>query len=163
MHKTTAIIISALFILQGCASSPTEERKSSNVTSNPSGAVVYVNGLEIGKTPLQRNLFDDFPAGWKGSVYQAQGLLMMKMEGCKDYALQVNDFILRNPIHAELECSEASIPEKSTPAAATQIKAISKTESATEKRLNELENLYKKGIISKDEYQKNRERILSEL
>lgn len=171
MYKPTAIIISSLYLLQGCANSPTEQQKLPNVTSNPSRAIVYANGLEIGKTPLKRNLFDDFPAGWQNSVYTAQGVLIMKKVGCKDYTLKINDRILSEPIHAELECDNVSAFEKLTPAVRAQNKiknidenkAKSKTEGTTQKRLKELEGLFKKGIITKDEYQTTRARILNEL
>lgn len=159
MFKTIITIFSTLLLLQGCAGTPIEQQKSPNVTSTPSGAVVYANNLEIGKTPLQRNLYDEFPAGWQGSTYTAQGVLMMKMEGCEDYALKINDRILSKPIHADLKCDTASAPKKSIAVETTQ----KKTESATEKRLKEVEALFKKGIITEDEYQKTRERILSEL
>lgn len=163
MHKTKITIICALFLLQGCAGSSLNQQKSPNVTSSPAGATVFANGLEIGKTPLLRDLYDDFPAGWKGATYTAQGVLMMKMEGCKDYTLKINDRILSKPIHAELECNRVSAPEKPTPTMAAQTKTKNSTESATEKRLRELESLYKKGIVTEAEYQNTRARILSEL
>lgn len=160
MFKTTVIIISILFVLQGCADLSTKQPKPPSVTSSPSGATVYADILELGKTPLQANLYDAFPAGWQNSIYQAQGVLIVKKEGCKDYTLKVSDLILSKPIHAELECSETGLSEKPTGVVTTQTQ---KPQNATEKRLNELEALYKKEIISKEEYQKTRARILSEL
>lgn len=154
MQKTITFI-SAIFLLQACTASSTKQSNTPNVTSNPSGAVVYANGLEIGKTPLQRNLYDEFPTGWQGTIYTAQGVLTMKMDDCKDFALKINDRILSEPIHADLECSEASSTEKSAPVAVPQ--------EGTEARLRKLEALYKKGLITKEEYKKTRERILSEL
>ena len=153
MNKT--IIISALLLLQGCAGFSAKQDKPASVTSTPSGATVYANILELGKTPLKHNLYDAFPAGWKNSIYQAQGVLVVKKEGCKDYTLKVSDLILSKPIHAELECGEMSKPVKMTP--------VNTTRSSTEQRLKDAEALFKKGVITKDEYQKTRERILSEL
>lgn len=131
-----------------------------SVTSTPSGAGVYVNGVEIGKTPLHANLYDEFPAGWKNSIYQAQGVLQVKMEGCQDFILKVSDSILSKPIHAELNCSKSSQPAILK---AVAVPAKPKALSNTEKRLGELDALYKKGVITKEEYQKTRARILSEL
>ena len=156
MFKTSGLIIGAIVLLQGCASSPPSQQKA-NVTSNPSGATVYANILELGKTPLKYNLYDAFPAGWQNSIYQAQGILSVKMDGCKDYTLKINDLILRNPIHAELECSEENKSENAIPA------VKSTPNSGTEKRLEELQALFKKGVITEDEYKKTRERILNEL
>ena len=158
-----AIIICTLFLLQGCAGSLVESEKPASVTSSPSGATVFANILELGKTPLKHNLYDAFPGGWQNSIYQAQGVLVVKKDGCKDYTLKVSDFILSKPIHAELECNKVSTAEKPTPAVTTQAETRTDTESGTEKRLKKLEGLFKKGLITKDEYQRNRERILSEL
>lgn len=157
MHKTI-IIICTLLLLQGCAGSSVKQQETPTVTSSPSGATVFANGLEIGKTPLKRNLFDDFPAGWQGAVYTAQGVLMMKMAGCKDYQLKINDRILSQPIHAELECNKVSATETSPPVAAPQ-----KETKETEARLKKLEALYQKGLVTKEEYKMTRERILNEL
>jgi len=160
MFKPTFMIISAFFLLQGCAGSSTKKDETPSVTSSPSGAAVFANILELGQTPLQANLYDAFPAGWQNSIYQAQGVLVVKKDGCKDYTLKVNDLILSKPIHAELECSKASKPEKTTAAA---MPPMVTTPSSTEKRVEELEALQKKGVITEDEYKKTRERILSEL
>jgi hypothetical protein len=174
MTKTTRIIAStivgAMVLLQGCSGSSVKQKNLANVTSNPSGATVYANILELGKTPLRHNLFDAFPAGWQNSVYQAQGILIVKKEGCDDFTLKVTDHILRNPIHAELKCSETSKTKESMPVVksgvtATVAPTVTPTATqrgGTEKRLVELEALYKKGVITKDEYKTTRERILNE-
>jgi hypothetical protein len=165
MHKIIPGILFLLqiFLLQSCASTSVKQQKA-NVTSSPAGALVYANGLEIGKTPLKRNFFDDFPAGWKGGVYSAQGVLMMKMAGCKDFALKVNDRILSEPIHAELECSNIRTNNTSTDVSATEKSTSAAAPPAdTEARLKKLEALQQKGLITKEEYQKTRERILNEI
>ena len=79
---------------------------------------------------------------------------MLKMDGCEDYSLQVNDYILSKPIHVELKCGEVSEADDLSPAT---------TDSGAEKRLEELEALYNKGIITQEEYNATRERILNEL
>lgn len=155
MFKTTTTIISAFLLLQGCAGSSIKQPKPANVTSIPSGATVYANNLELGKTPLKRNLYDDFPAGWQNSIYQAQGVLIVKKDGCKDFTLKINDAILRNPIHAELKCRKVSKTEIPAPVASSQ--------NETEARLKKLDALLKKGLVTKEEYKKTRERILSEI
>lgn len=155
MFKTTGIIISTVVLLQGCSGLSVKQQKLPSVTSSPSGAVVYANILELGKTPLTHNLYDAFPAGWQNSTYQAQGILIVKMDGCKDYTLKVSDFILSKPIHADLECSKTTQSKKLTP--------VKNSPGSAEKRFEELEALYKKGVITKDEYKKTRERILNEL
>ena len=155
MFKATGIILSAVVLMQGCSGLSVKQQKLPSVTSNPSGAVVYANILELGKTPLTHNLYDAFPAGWQNSTYQAQGILIIKMDGCKDYTLKISDLILSKPIHADLECSKVIKSEKVTP--------IMGSHGHAEKRFEELEALYKKGVITEDEYKKTRERILNEL
>jgi len=159
MFKATGMVASAIvctiLLLPGCSSVSELEQDQANVTSNPPGATVIANSLELGETPLHYNLYDAFPAGWENSTYQAQGVLTVKKDGCKDYTLKVNDYILRKPIHAELKCSAVNTSEKST--------KIVTPPGETERRLEELEALYKKGVITKDEYKTTRERILSEL
>ena len=155
MFKATGMIISAMVLLQGCSGLSVKQQKLPSVTSSPSGAVVYANILELGKTPLTHNLYDAFPAGWKNSMYQAQGILMVKKDGCKEYTLKINDLILSKPIHADLTFNLVKKSEKTTP--------VMNSRGQAEKRFEELEALYKNGVITKDEYKKTRERILSEL
>jgi hypothetical protein len=164
MLKAAGLIVSAIVLLQGCSGSSIKEQNQANVTSNPSGATVYANLLEIGKTPLRQNLYDVFPAGWQNATYQAQGVLSVKKDGCKDFTLKVSDYILSKPIHAELKCNSVTQSVKSSP----EIKGVTPVTQntpigGTGKRLNELEALYKKGVITKDEYTTTRERILNEL
>ena len=153
MIKATGVIISAIIIAQGCSGSSAKKQQA-DVTSHPSGAAVYANGVELGETPLHYKLYKAFPASWKDAMYQAHGVLVLKMDGCEDFSLQVNDYILSNPIHAELKCSEASKSEEL---------ATTTSDSGAEKRLEELEALYHKGLITKEEYSTTRERILNEL
>ena len=153
-NKSTLVIVSAVILLQGCLDSSVKQQRPADVTSSPPSATVYADGQKLGKTPLKYNLYDAFPAGWKDSMYQAQGVLMVKMHGCEDYTLKVSDSVLRKPVHAELICSEVSKAKKPAEVA---------PHGGTEKRLKELEALYKKGIITKDEYSSTRQRILNEL
>ena len=165
MYKTVGLIFCAIVLLQGCSGSSVKEQNQPNVTSNPTGAAVFANILELGKTPLRHNLYDAFPAGWNNSIYQAQGVLVVKMNGCKDFTLKVSDYILSKPVHAELECTEENKTKKSTPLAtpAAPTTSVTTTGGVTEKRLKELEAMLKKGIITKDEYKATRVRILNEL
>ena len=166
MIKTAGIILSVSILLPGCAAYSDKHEKPANVTSNPSGAEVYADGKKLGVTPLHYKLYKAFPASWKDAMYQAHGVLTVKHDGCKDFTLDVNDYILSNPIHAELECTETG--ESASTTTGTQDKdqseVIPAAQSAgtTEQRLIELEDLYSKGVITKDEYTATRERILSE-
>jgi hypothetical protein len=100
-------------------------------------------------------------------MYQAQGMLMVKMDGCEDFTLQVNDYVLSNPIHADLVCSDEITPEVET-MVNQEVKgpvdeAIASPQNEIENRLKELEDLYERGVITREEYRETRERILSEI
>jgi len=167
MLNPKVLVISAVTMLQGCSGSTVKGEGPANVTSNPSGAEVYANGEKLGVTPLNYKLYKAFPAGWKNMMYQAQGVLMVKMDGCEDFTLQVNDYVLSDPIHAELVCSDKIAPEvKST--VNQEVKrpvgeTVASPPSEIENRLNELEDLYEKGVITREEYRETRERILNEI
>ena len=142
MLKAVGLIIVAIVLLQGCSGSSIKDQNQPNVTSNPSGATVYADILELGKTPLRHDLYDAFPAGWRNSTYQAQGVLSVKKDGCKDFTLKVSDYILSKPIHAELKCNSMSKSEKSAPEVngVTPVTQVAPS-SGTEKRLKDLEAL----------------------
>lgn len=163
MHKAMIVIISSL--LFGCSMSTTKQANVADVTSNPAGATVYANGLILGETPLQHALYEAFPASWSGGTYQARGVLTLKKAGCEEYTLKISDYILSQPIHADLKCSPTSTTQ--TKNNNTENSAILSTakpvQNTIEKRISELEALYNKGVITKDEYEKNRARILNEL
>jgi hypothetical protein len=155
MYKVILMVISSILLSQGCSGSSVKQQKPADVTSNPSGATVYADDQKLGETPLRYKLYEAFPAGWKNAMFQAQGVLKVKTDGCEDFTLRVSDNVLSKPIHAELKCSEANKTEKSTTAVIPH--------SGIEKKLEELDALKKKGIITKDEYDATRMRILNEL
>ena len=167
MGRYTGLTLAIVIVLQGCSMSATKNAPA-NVTSEPSKATVYANGLAIGETPLHADLYKAFPASWIDWVYQASGVLMVKKEGCQDFVLKVNDYILSKPIHAPLEChavvkNEAETPVKDSINKPAVTSGKSKASSAIEVRLRKLEDLHKKGLITPDEYKANRKRILDEL
>jgi hypothetical protein len=167
MFKATGLVILAVITLSGCSGSTMKQEGQADVTSSPAGATVYANGEKLGVTPLHYKLYKAFPAGWKDMMFQAQGVLMVKMDGCEDYILNVNDYILSNPIHAELKCDEVDRSALQAPAQqdsgnASQQRTIL-PEGEVETRLRKLESLYQDEVITEDEYKATRKRILEEL
>ena len=158
----------ALVVLAIQACSSGVKSTEPNVTSTPSGAVVYSGQQKLGITPLRVDLPEAFPARWgNGFTFQASGLLIMKRAGCEDYTLRVSDAIISKPIHAKLKCDKNYVaPAQSPmhmPAASPARKMNKKNMSKIEKRLSELKGLFKKGVITQDEYNATRKRILKEL
>lgn len=168
MLKVTGMILGAVLLLQGCSGSSVKEGKPANVTSVPSGASVYANGVKLGVTPLQHNLYKAFPAGWSNWEYSATGVLMVKKAGCEDYVLRINDYILSKPIHAELKCTKVVEHKDAMPAVSDEKKKVLtapavKSSSDIENRLRKVKDLYEKGIITQDEYSETRKRILGDI
>jgi hypothetical protein len=166
IFNTTGFLCLAIVALPGC-SGALKDKGAANVTSEPSGATVYANGEKLGVTPLHHELYKAFPATWNNMMFQAQGVLMVKMDGCEDYILNVNDYILSRPIHAELRCDSAVAPVLQMPAQEDAGKAsqqkVTFARGQAESRLKELESLYHSGLITEDEYKTIRRRILDGL
>ena len=167
MLNLKLLLISTVITIQGCSGSTIQEEGPASVTSNPSGAEVYANGQKLGETPLHYKLYKAFPAGWKNMMYQAQGVLMVKMDGCEDFILQVNDYVLSKPVHAELVCSDKITPDAKSKGI-LEVKSpvgesFASPQSDIEDRLNQLKDLYKRGVITTEEYSETRERILNEI
>ena len=70
--RTVVAILLAALLLSGCV------RRSLTVKSNPPGALVYLNGVEVGRTPMTR----DF--SWYGTydvVLRKEGYETLKTRG----------------------------------------------------------------------------------
>ena len=164
MLKKIIPLCLVILFMQACGSSSVKEG-APNVTSSPSGASVFANGVKLGVTPLKTDLFKSFPASWQGWKLSATGVLAIKKSGCEDFAIKVNDGILIKPIHAKLKCNAKVVTPVSAPIRkdVRPVKKPQKKMSKIEKRLNELTELHKKGVITDAEYKNTRKRILSEM
>jgi len=136
------------------------------VDSDPSQATVIADGVELGVTPLTFNPSDIFRAGITGGgdgllAYRYTGKLIVKKAGCKDSVTEVDDNILSKDIHVKLECD----PDYRPPAA--PVVSVPETQqvmpASAEERLQRIEALHKKGLISNDEYRQLRQRVLDTL
>ncbi len=141
------------------------------IASDPAGATVLADGVEIGATPLTFSPSDAFRSGFTGGsgsgllVYRYYGKLALKKAGCKDYVTEVNDNLLSGDIQVKLECDPdyrppappAAPPPASAPAQQPDMPA------SAEQRLMRIESLHEKGLISDEEYRQLRQRILDTL
>ena len=162
------LLLPTLIILASCSAVPMKGSMT-RVESVPAGADVIANGVKIGVTPMEIEP-STFPASWNNWEYQASGVLILRKAGCEEYSVKVNDGILAKGIHANLNCSVVSRTEapskiESQPAMQVQPKGSmpSAASSGVESRLMELQNLYKKGLITEEEYKATKKRILNEL
>lgn len=53
---TKTLLFAAVILLSGCATIISGSRQEVEIASDPSSAKVYINEIEIGNTPVQRNL-----------------------------------------------------------------------------------------------------------
>ncbi len=68
------ILLSSILLITSCATIISGSRQNVEITSEPSSAKVYINEIEIGNTPVQKNLK-------RNQEYQ----LILKLDGYKTY------------------------------------------------------------------------------
>lgn len=162
-------LLAAATVLSGCAgmgSSSESQAGRIRITSEPAGAVAYADGAELGATPLQIVPGNHFRSGFVGFSYRYVGKLALKKAGCETWSTEVNDAILSKDIHARLKCDpNYQAPSPSAPAAGNAAESISNLPSRdqTIERLERIEALHKKGLISDEEYKQLRARIIEKL
>lgn len=156
---------------------PSSDGKQIEIRSNPAGAEVLANGRSIGITPLTVTPDTVWNTGFRtakdyGVNYQFVGNLTIRMPGCKDYATEVDDSLLRKDIAVQLECGADYRPLTAAPgqtapgtgrAPAYAPADYETSEEIMARRLRRLDGLRDRGLITEDEYQQVRRRILGEL
>ncbi|MDD5388574.1 MAG: PEGA domain-containing protein [Gallionellaceae bacterium] len=141
-------------LLGGCGGmSVSEKTDRIKLASDPAGATAYADGNELGATPLEISPGAHFRSGFIGMSYRYYGKLSFKRPGCEPYAVEVNDAVLARDVHAKLKCDPGYHPPSLAAAA---------DDKYTE-RLERIETLRKKGLISDKEYKALRKHILDEL
>ena len=162
--KIQAIALSAAglcsaLLLSGCGGIRVSDSAGRiKLATDPAGATAYANGNALGSTPLDIAPGEHFAAGFVGMAYRYYGQLSFKKPGCEPYVIDVNDHILSRDVHAKLKCD----PDYRAPASAMPKQASPGTETYTE-RLERIEALHTKGLISDEEYRSLRKRILDVL
>ena len=178
-RQTAAMLIGMVLILSvtGCSSfgdlSP-GSKLTITVQSDPSGATVLADGTDIGTTPLTFKPADAFRAGVTTGgegilAYRYVGKLTLKKPGCSDYVTEVDDNILSKDIDVKLECDPNYRPPAPQPAMTPQVQpsAVPATQPAmpasAAERLQRIESLHDKGLISDGDYRELRQRVLDTL
>jgi hypothetical protein len=160
--------IAASLLLIGCASVSQSETASGKIKiiSEPAGAVAYADGAELGLTPLEIIPGNYFRSGFVGFSYRYYGKLAVRKAGCETWSTEVNDNVLSKDVHARLKC-DPNFPPSSAPAPSADSASGSMPNSPARdeiiERLERLETLHKRGLISDDEYQQLRARIIDKL
>ena len=74
--KKTILFLTVAFLLSSCASIFTGSKRSVLFESNPSGAKIYVNGFEKGKTPSQIKVAADDKVDFKLEGFSERVVVM---------------------------------------------------------------------------------------
>lgn len=160
--------------LSACAAtgSPGERPAGTiRISSEPAGAVAYADGVELGATPLEIVPGSHFRAGFVGLSYRYHGTLSVKKPGCETWSVEVNDYLLSKDVHARLKCDpdfRPSAPPAPFPASPVQSSPPQPSRGEPDQdpyveRLERIETLHRKGLISDEEYGQLRARILDNL
>jgi hypothetical protein len=160
-------LLAAATLLSGCAGTGSSSGSQSGqirITSEPAGAIAYADGTELGATPLAIVPGNHFRSGIVGLSYRYVGKLSIKKAGCDTWTTDVNDAILSKDIHAKLKCDpnyQPPAPAAASPSPGTPAGAATGDQSI--ERLERIEALHKKGLISDEEYKQLRARIIDKL
>lgn len=160
-------LLAAAIVLSGCAGMESSNERQSGrikIISEPAGAVAYADGSELGITPLEIVPGDHFRSGFVGASYRYNGKLSIKKVGCETWLTEVDDAILAKDVHAKLKCDPDFKPSStSTPSAGSTSMVNSPPKDQIIERLERIESLHKKGLISDEEYKQLRTRIIEKL
>ncbi len=188
-HSKTALLVVLTLLLGGCGNMGGLSAGSTQqitIESDPTNATVLADGVEIGVTPLTFTPSDAFRAGFTGGsdsliAFRYLGKLMVRKPGCKDYVTEVDDNLLAKDIHVKMECDPNYRPPAPQPAASPAPPPATPTQPAAsstpppaapaqqeipasaEQRLLRIESLHEKGLVSDEEYQRLRKRVLDTL
>jgi hypothetical protein len=155
------------------------------VESEPSGATVYIMGEAIGETPITISQQRIYPAGYDADKQQQYGSLLIRKEGCRDSSRRIRYQDFYTGLSVKLDCNGHSAittqksittpdiqKERATETRGTDLVPGSdirtkaetpSTEVTAKQRLMRIDNLKRDGLISDEEYQEIRKRILDTL
>ncbi|MES9944638.1 MAG: PEGA domain-containing protein [Candidatus Thiodiazotropha sp.] len=104
------------------------------VTTEPSGARIYIMGKAIGETPATISQQQLYPTGYDAGNQQMYGTLLIKKAGCQDLKKRIHYQDFNTGLSVKLNCSgtpNISAEQAMPPAAATTHPTTSQQESAT--------------------------------
>ncbi len=119
------------------------------ISSNPSGADVFVMGQKLGVTPLEVSKDQVFPTTYANGLENKYGRIELRHADCEPYEKPVSGHILASGLKAKLQCAT----QTSAPVAQT----------SAQERLRQLKAIFDEGLISEEEYQAKRQSILRDL
>jgi hypothetical protein len=161
----TLLAVAVTASLAGCAANRLGPPDRITIDSEPRGAQVLVADKPIGTTPVVVVLDEVFPLRWTArtkkddegfAFYRRLDTLTIKQAGCETYSALVDTNDLAKDIKIALKCDPDYKPPAVAPAQPAQADTI-------EQRLQRLDALKQKGLISEEEYRTQRQRVLGEI
>jgi hypothetical protein len=159
-------------LASGCAPMGTKPGRI-DVSSDPAGADVYVMGSKVGVTPLALDQDAIFPLTYPGEKQAMYGVVELRKAGCLPARQNVSTRAVSRGLHVKLDCGQAPetpAPHQAQPTAPAasaneQAPATPEVKQAPgiEQRLKQVQELLDKGLITEQEAQEIRQRILGEL
>ncbi len=158
-HRRTQAIAAllGLTVLSGCAG--LTPRTAVTIDSDPQGASVRVSGKLVGVTPVTLDIDTVFPNHWTDKAdpdeegiafYRRMETVDITKDGCELYTKRFMSEDVMKDHKITLRCD----PNYRAPATA---------EGGVEQRLRRLDELRGKGLISDEEFNEQRRRILNTL
>jgi len=144
------LLIVSLSACAGNSLAP-ENNDQISVNSEPSGASVYVMGKRLGLTPTVVDVSAIYPVTYSQEDVQRYGHITLKREGCSEQTIKVSTGMVSRGLKADLDCQVKQEPGIEPP---------SLVDKSVKQRLQELQSLKDEGLISEQEYQDIRIRIL---
>lgn len=144
------------------------------ISSEPSGAKVYLMGKEAGVTPLIISDQDIYPTSYNPAMEKYYGKVQIKAERCKEYSKRLTRSDVKNGLVAKLDCgvnlfadpsqqaSEVDVPQRETATMPATVNRDRKTSPALRlQQLKSLQQLHDEGLLSAEEEEKLRRRIIN--
>jgi hypothetical protein len=125
----------------------------------PNGATVYADGQPLGNTPLEIDPEAVFPRKLTGYQWESSGTLSFERVGCEPKSIPVDNELLKETIRVKLDCEPGAAAMNPLAMPTSQPAAIP-APAGTADRLRELERLHNDGLISDEEFQALRQRVL---
>lgn len=147
------------------AAGPLERDAEILIQSEPPGAAVMALGKTWGVTPLRLKVREAFPALYRPEQPYIGMAVHLAREGCAEYRVPIHRRSIPAEIHAVLDCDPAvpitdtrpPIAEEPAPATARD---KSRNPPGVRTKLQELEQLRRDGLVSEEEYQRLRQKVL---
>ena len=159
-------LIPAVSGLVGCAGIAPAQNQAAKIriSSEPAGAIAYADSNELGATPLEIAPGDHFRSGFVGTSYRYYGKLTIRKPGCAPWSTEVDDHVLSHDVRVKLKCDPGLLPASEAPASPQSAAgSASRLNDKTVERLERIESLRKRGLISDEEYRQARARIIDHL